>query len=341
MGLAFSLTGLVVFFRLPRLHLLVPPLFSLALLCKVTFLAVPVACVAILIKRRQWRELALGLLATAALLGTVVAALQWSTHGAFLFHQFGTHADPISWANYRNHFSHVPRGAGVLLVLTVLAILRTRRLAEPLIYFLFVILGTLTALKLGSTTNHFLEFEAALCVLSAIGISELQKMKRYPLAAAGLFALCSLVLAAEGVTNRAYWGSLGVVDDCSQAYAYIRDHDQVLSENVGALVLTGRPVLLSNPYVYAQLVRSGKWRPGRIEQMLEESTASLVITGQRSISEQRWSLPALAALAANYHVAKQFACADAMLAYEPNSPRATNDELSVDCHKCSDTSPTR
>jgi len=88
------------------------------------------------------------------------------------------------------------------------------------------------------------------------------------------------------------------------------------------LVLTGRPVLLSNPFVYAQLVRSGKWPSGRVEQMLEESTADLVIIGKPRISEQRWSQPALAALASNYHVSKRFACPDAMVAYEPNSPRA-------------------
>src|SRR5216683_2476544 len=125
-----------------------------------------------------------------------------------------------------------------------------------------------------------------------------------------------------GIANRALYSSQGVVDECPQAYAYIRDHERVLSENVGALVLTGRPVLLSNPFVYAQLVRSGKWPSDRVEQMLEESTADLVIIGKPRISEQRWSQPALAALASHYHVSKRFACADAMVAYEPNSPRA-------------------
>jgi 2,4-dienoyl-CoA reductase-like NADH-dependent reductase (Old Yellow Enzyme family) len=111
------------------------------------------------------------------------------------------------------------------------------------------------------------------------------------------------------------------VDECPLAYAYIRDHDRVLSENVGALILTARPVLLSNPFVYAQLVRSGRWPTGRVEQMLQESRADLVIIGKPSISEQRWSQPALAALASNYHVSRQFVCADARLGYEPNSIR--------------------
>ena len=97
LGLAFSLGGLVVFFRLPRLHLLAWLLFSLALLCKVTFLAAPLACTAILVRRKRWREIGLGMLTSFAVLGPAVAALQWSTHGAFLFHQFGTHVEAFSW----------------------------------------------------------------------------------------------------------------------------------------------------------------------------------------------------------------------------------------------------
>ena len=262
------------------------------------------------------------MLAGVAVLGTTIAALQWSTHGGFLFHQLGTHVDSLSWTNYRTHAFRVLRETAVLVALTLVGILRRRRLASPFLYLFFVILGTVTAWKVGSESNHFLELEAALCISSATGVRELQKMKSLPFAMAGLVVLCGVILAVEGIANRALYSSRGVVDECLQAYAYIHDHQRVLSENVGALVLTGRPVLLSNPFVYAQLVRRGKWPSGRVEQMLAESTADLVIMGKPRISEQRWSQPALAALASHYHVSKRFACPDAMVAYEPNSPRA-------------------
>jgi hypothetical protein len=322
LGLAFSLGGLVVFLRLPRLHFVVPIFFAGALLCKVTFLAAPITCVVILVRRKRWRELTFGMLAGVAVLGTTIATLQWSTHGGFLFHQLGTHVDSLSWTNYRTHATRVLRETAVLVALTLIGILRSRRPAPPFLYLFFVILGTVTALKVGSESNHFLELEAALCISSAAGVCQLQKMKSLPFATAGLVVLCGVILAVEGIANRALYSSRGVVDECLQAYAYIHDHQRVLSENVGALVLTGRPVLLSNPFVYAQLVRSGKWPSGRVEHMLEESTADLVIIGKPRISEQRWSQPALTALASNYHVSKRFACADAMVAYEPNSPRA-------------------
>jgi hypothetical protein len=326
MALAFSLAGLVVFFRWPRLRMLVPFLFALALLCKVTSLAAPLTCMAILARRRRWRELAFGTLEAAAILGAAVAILQWRTHGAFLFHQFGTHADGLSWATYRTHALQVLEETSVLVALTLVGILRMRRLNEPLIYLVFVMLGTVTGLKVGSSSNHFLELEAALCISAAIAIPELQKMKRLPVAAAGLVALCALLLGVHGLANRALSPAPGLIEECPQAYAYIRDHQQVFSENVGALVLAGKPVLLSNPFVYAQLVRSGKWPSGPVERMLQESAAGLVVTGNYRLSQERWSEPALAAISSNYHLTRRFACSDAVMAYEPNSPATASSQ---------------
>src|SRR6202045_4532307 len=129
LGLAFSLGGLVVFLRLPRLHFVVPFLFTAALLCKVTFLAAPLTCVVILVRRKRWRELTFGMLAGVAVLGIATAALQWSSHGEFLFHQFGTHVDSLSWTNYRTHASPVLRETAVLVALTLVGIVRRPRLA--------------------------------------------------------------------------------------------------------------------------------------------------------------------------------------------------------------------
>jgi hypothetical protein len=311
LGLAFSLTGLVVFFRLPRLHLAAPVLFALALLCKVTFLAAPLTCAIVLIRERRWRDLAVASLGGAAVLGTTVLALQWSTHGWFLFHQFGTHVDPLSWTNYRDHALQVLRQTSVLVALCLIGFFRGRHLSAPWIYLLVALLGTATALKQGSESNHFLELEAVLCIAAAVALHEMQRFR-------WVVVVCAAILALQGIATRALYTSKGVVDECPQAYACIRAHHRILSENVGALLLTGKPVLLSNPFVYAQLVRHGKWPNQRVEQMLQHSEADLVIIGKPSISEQRWSPPALDALAANYHVTHRFACADAMLAYEPN-----------------------
>lgn len=317
LGLALSLAGLVFFFLWPRLRFIPSTLFALALLCKITFLAAPIAWAAVLIRRKQRRELAEGVLACAAALGATVAALQWTTHGAFLFHQFGTHVDSISWTKYRGNALEALGQTCFLVALSVVAFSRGRKLSPALIYLLAVMLGSVTALKLGSSSNHFLEFNAAVCVCAAVALWEMQKTRGRPLKADGLVALCLAVLATQAMAYRAAYTAKGVVDECPQAYAYIHAHQRVLSENVGALVLTGRPVLLSNPFIYAQLVRSGKWPSGRVEEMLRQGSADLVMVGKPSVDDQRWSEPAMEALAVNYHVTRRFACVDAMLAYEP------------------------
>jgi hypothetical protein len=321
LGLALALAGLVVFFLRPRLYFIPSTLFALALLCKITFLAAPIAWAGILIRQKRWRELAEGVLAGAGVLGATVAALQWTTHGAFLFHQFGTHVDPISWTKYRSNTLEALGQTCFLVALSVVGFARSRRLSAALIYLLAVILGTVTALKLGSSSNHLLEFNAAVCVCAALALWEMQRTRGRPLEADGLVALCLAVLAAQAMAYRATYTAKGVVDECPQAYAYIRGHQRVLSENVGALILTGRQVLLSNPFVYAQLVRSGKWQPGRVEEMLQRGNADLVMAAKPRFDDQRWSEPAIKALAANYHVTRHFACVDAMLAYEPNLRR--------------------
>jgi len=318
LGLALALAGLVVFFLWPRLYFIPSTLFALALLCKITFLAAPVTWAAVLIRQKQWRKFAEGVLAGAVLLGATVAALQWTTHGAFLFHQFGTHVDSISWTKYRSNIFEALGQTCFLVSLSVVGFASSRRLSAALVYLLVVILGTVTALKVGSSSNHLLEFNAAVCVCAGLALWEMQRARGRTLEADGLVALCLAVLAAQAMAYRAAYTAKGVVDECPQAYAYIRAHHRVLSENVGALVLTGREVLLSNPFVYAQLVRNGKWQAGQVEEMLQRGNADLVMAAKPGFDDQRWSEPAIEALAANYHVTRHFACVDAMLAYEPN-----------------------
>lgn len=317
-GLAFSLGGLILFCFSRRARLLVPLLFALALLCKITFLAAPATCALILIRERNWKNLQSYGLTMTLLLGASFAFLQWRTHGAFLFHQFGTHVDPLSWHNYKFLASTVLGQLPMLLALGLIASLRMKRVTEPLIYLLVSAASTMTALKIGSDSNHFLECAAALCIFAAVGFYEIRKMGGSPIAKIALIALCCGILIEQAWVHRAFYTSKGVVDGCSDAYSYISQHNQVLSENVGALVLTGRPVLLSNPFVYAQLLRHGNWPPGRVEQMVERKTADLVVIGKPGIIEQRWSAPFLAALASNYHLSRRFACSDAVQAFEPN-----------------------
>ena len=315
MGLAFSLLGLCLFLSARWLKHLAVLFFAGAFFCKVTFVAAPLACAAVLIKQKRWRELAYMTVGGVVLLAAALALLRRSTHGAFLFHQFGTHVDPWSWGNYSRHTLAVLAESSVLVALALCGIIRLRRFDLPLAYLLMVGVGTITLFKAGSESNHLLELEAALCISAGLGMQQLQTMRSR--AAVVLVVIVGSVLVVTAMQHRARYRIGGLVEQCPQAYAYIQNHQAVLSENVGALVLTGKPVLLSNPFVYAQLVRSGKWPNGKIEEMLQERSIDLVMIGKPAIMQQRWSQAALAALAANYHPTRQFVCPDAAIAYEP------------------------
>ena len=317
-GLLFSLAALCVFARSRRWWPLAVLLWATALLCKVTFVAAPLACGIELARHREWKLLGKAAAAGVALLLAAGAVLQWTTQGAFLFHQLGTHADRLSWTYYRQHVVSFFPETAIVAGLVLCGLVRARRIHLVHLYLLAAAAATLTALKIGSATNHFLEIEAALCAAAAAGYCQLQPMRRSPPLTLALVAVFAGLLAAPALSRRAMYTTRGLVDDCPLAYAYVGAHHTVLSENVGALLLTGHPVLLSNPFVYAQLVRSGRWHPGRVEQMLQRSEAGLVVIGKPELMEERWSPSAISALEQNYHVAQRFKCPETALAYVPN-----------------------
>jgi hypothetical protein len=324
LGLAFSVFGLWIFFHFRgRWKIIAVFCFVSALLCKITFLAAPLTVMLILARKSRWRELILGLCVGGAALGAITGGLQWTTHGAFLFHQFGTHRDPWSLSNYCTHIEVLLGQTFLLVALSICGVIRLRRLHESTIYLFIACLGTVTLFKLGSESNHLLELAAALCTSAAVGMWQLQQMTSRLAASAALAGIMAAMLAGQGLSHRAMYTAKGVIDGCPEAYAYIRQHNRVLSENVGALVLTGRPVFLSNAFVYSQLVRSGHWPDGEVEKMLQQRDADLVVIGKPSNIEHRWSDTALQALAANYVPTRQFSCPDIAIAYEPRPAGAT------------------
>jgi hypothetical protein len=96
----------------------------------------------------------------------------------------------------------------------------------------------------------------------------------------------------------------------------------VLSQSLGPLLLTGKPVLLTDPFVYGQLVEHGRWSDSALVQQVKEQYFGLIIvnvdpehlqTGEFSI----WPKSLLDALGHNYHVAKHFNCRDSSQMLEP------------------------
>jgi len=117
--------------------------------------------------------------------------------------------------------------------------------------------------------------------------------------------------------------STAMLADCGRAYSYVKQHpgENVLAENLGAVVLAGKPVLVS-PYLLEQVVRYGSWpdaglvsgiRGRRFDVILLADTAKNMLRR----GSEAWSPAVLQAVDETYKLKKRFACRYAAAAYEP------------------------
>jgi hypothetical protein len=331
-GIALSLAGLYLFSLSPQRWYRSIPLFVLALYCKYTLLAAPATCFLFLLINKELRRAAefmgaLGLLCAATFVWAQVA-----TGGWFAFHMFSTHPDPFSLSRY---FYEISVALLLQVALSVLAIVYAARalmrheLPLPLIYLALCTLAALTIGKAGSWDNHLLEWLAALCLCAGLGYYELERQPDKAGAAAfsagalSVFAILALLVRTVPVADRT---------GCVGAYAYVKSHpgQHILSENVGALVLANKPVLLSNPFVYTQLVRWSSLPAEPLNQLVRSRHFAVILLDgdilylKRQATDvwsarSRWPATFVEALQENYRPVRQFVCSDANVAFEPKT----------------------
>jgi hypothetical protein len=299
-------------------------LFVAAGFCKHSLLAAPAACTLYLVSLRRWREAA-NFAGTGAALGVVAFGIaEWLTHGLFAEHLFLTHPDPFSWNGYALRITRLAIGAAPLVALALVRVFwefRRKQLSVPSWWFLLATITAITAGKQGSGWNHFLEWTAALCLCAALGWD----VVRHTRPAAVLFAAWLAIMLVWPAQSMFDWSN--GLQQCPQAYAYIRDHsgDRVLSENVSALLVGGKTVWVLDPFVYSQIVMHGTWPDDVIEPRLRSRWFDLVVM-RRDYTQspdalrhgaERFSAGMLQGLAANYRIVRSFQCTDANVVFEP------------------------
>src|SRR5262249_24455480 len=148
----------------------------------------------------------------------------------------------------------------------------------PWLYLGFASITALTAGKLGSNTNHFLEWTAATSIVSAIVLSHLVASAN-GLAKPLTLGLAIMMAAYTWIGSR--YAQLPSIqsDSCRDSYSFLRSYpgDRVLSENVAALVLNNKPVLVSNPFVVTQLKDSVDWQAGTLEELTRRQYFQLIL----------------------------------------------------------------
>jgi len=196
------------------------------------------------------------------------------------------------------------------------------RLLGP--YLGFALLVSLTAGKIGANVNYLLESLAASCLVAGIGFQWLLEHQRSPMArvawvAMWLVLVGSLIPALVKPKERTYlsaqrWRSK-IMEGGKEAVALIRKtKGDVLSDNVGLLVIAGRPVLL-DPHKMTSMYRDGNWnqRP-LVEDIKRRRFALIILTWDpfeaaldqwATYGHLRWSIGMGNAIIRNYYVVKQ------------------------------------
>jgi hypothetical protein len=341
MGLAFSLTGLYLFAKRRRWYLSVP-FFIAGFFCKFTLLAAPFACLVYALSKREWRkalEFGVCLAIPSALL---LLLLQLETGGWFVFHTISASAGhPHSFLGGLERFRSQLMLDIPLLVAAVALIyylVLRKAVSLPAFYISASALTTLAAVgKLGASSNYFLEWEAALCLSAGCGYAFLRRLFLKPgTRPAVLFGLlASLALAntrspqVDEVPRPAWVPGPPALtlSGCGLAYEYVKSYrgGPILSENVGALVMAGKPPIVFEPFLWTREVLSHGWPDTRVVNLIRSREIQLIILSndleimRRDPKQERWPPSVLDAIEENYKLTRIFDCVDSSFAYEPKS----------------------
>ena len=325
-GIVISLSGLALFVWKPRYKYGSVFFFAAALFCKYTLLAAPSAVLLHLLITRQLKEAARFAMLMGLTCAAAFTAFQVKTGGAFAFHMFSTHPDPYSLAQFFALTALVWLSAPVVTGLALFHVVQkihSRRPDLPALYFITASLTSLTAGKQGSTTNHFLEWMVAACLCAGIGYStvKLQQPRRLlPITLALILAIAVGLLIQSRPSQQPYAELAG----CSEIYSYVANlsSERILSQSLGPLLLSGKPVLLTDPFVYGQLVQRGIWSDSTLVHQLQERYYDVILTTVdptriQSSDVNIWPPSVLAAMASHYRAVRKFHCRDSSVVLEP------------------------
>jgi hypothetical protein len=322
-GIAFSLTGLYIYTKSRRSYLSVP-FFITALLCKFTLISAPFACFVYALSRKQWRK-ALGFAACGLALGSLLVGwIQRATGGWFLFHTILSEASnsySVSRA-FKSIYKYELNASSFLIVLGLALAYNVRSRPDlwlPLIYLGSTFLSLVMNGKEGAAGNYFLENYAALCLCAGMTYHLVREQADYQSIAS---ALVPAALAAFVMLNFHSPREPAPFDECARAYDYVRSYRgaAILSDNVGAVVLAGKPLLINDPFMWSDLAARSEWRETRsnVVELIRSHQIGLILLGS-NIDEtaEVWPESVLDATRENYVLARTFTCPGAEFVYQP------------------------
>jgi hypothetical protein len=311
-AILWSLFGLYIFSVRPRLWWLACALFVIALLTKPTAIAAPAACVMELLLRRRLREAARFVVGITMAL--VICGLGLGSN--FMFALLRTHPDPYSLKRalhlYLLGLENMQLVLAIVICSVALGFRWNERSRLAWLYLAICSVTPLSAGKLGSETNHFLEWAAAVSISGGLAISYLlESYRRLGQAFAIGVAALTIVFA---LGPRYSLAAEAQPQGCLEAYNFMRSFpgNRVLSEDTASLVLSAKPVLVSNPFVTTQLGNSVAWSNGSMGELVRNQFFDLIVLGgdvQHYQPESgRWPLSVISGVGEHYREERRFQC---------------------------------
>jgi hypothetical protein len=323
-AILFSLVAILALLAFKRAWPVALILFGLAVLTKITAIAAPLAGAAELFLQRKYKRAVVILAGTAVVLLPSVIITQGP-----LAHLLGERPESYRFAQALAIFSGGVTSCLLAVgVITYAAAMGIRWTSENRLAWLYLAVCTTTAFSagnIGADSNHLLEWSATVSLVAGLSLSGLLKRRD---SLASLFVLAFLVLTTFWTLRTVQFAASGIRRDaCAESYAFIASFqgDRVLSENISALVLAGKPVLVSDPYMMTKLGDSVKWSRGSMEELAARKYFDLIVldekTAMTSPGFSRWSSALMQVISRYYRLARHMPCMGA--AYVPRAPEGS------------------
>jgi hypothetical protein len=316
-ALALSLLALWLLMARPRQPWLAAGAAALAFFTKQTALALPIGVLAWLVLTRQWRGVLMFGGAWAGLLAGGIGLLELATGRTYLLNtllaHFHTPKNSLAFASrdilplFNDAWPALTLAAcgAVLTLLT-----RDRRALLPLLYLAVSLTLTLVTLSnTGSDVNYLIEPAAAASIPAAFALGWLwrtgntRSLPPTPSAARGsegwgegatlwLRPTCAVLVALAilvwGSAIWEFWQLDGGVNPARLPLEEIAGAERVFSDEPLAILLAGRPLLVSDTFHLSQLSTSSFFDPLELERRIKRSEFDLIVMRSDIRAARSW-----------------------------------------------------